>query len=106
MKPETRFKDRVKPRLQSIPKIYFYKTQQVALKGIPDFVGCANGRFFALELKSEKGRATPLQMKVLRDIEDAGGFARVMNPENADRVLDDLRLFSEGRVGMMSTTLE
>jgi len=52
--------------------------------GIPDIVGCLNGKFFAIELKSPsyKDPAKHLrseQRKVLELIKKAGGFVLVAN---------------------------
>lgn len=105
--PETKFKEKVLPRLRDLPISWWFKSQQVALRGIPDILGVLSSNFVALELKATpRDKPTALQVKVLRDIELAGGFARVVHPENFEKVFDDLRLLSGGRAGMMSTSLE
>lgn len=48
--------------------------------GIPDLICCVNGLFFALELKAENGKATPLQMYNLRKIKESGGLAMILYP--------------------------
>lgn len=45
--------------------------------GIPDIVGCYEGRFFAIEVKRIGGRLTDKQKKELLRIERAGGVAMV-----------------------------
>jgi Holliday junction resolvase len=52
--------------------------------GIPDIVGCLNGKFFAIELKSPEfknpeNHLRPEQRKVLEKIKNAGGFTLVSN---------------------------
>lgn len=53
--------------------------------GLPDLVVCANGKFIALELKNEKGKATPLQLANIRDIQGAGGVALILRPQDFDK---------------------
>lgn len=55
------------------------------LAGTPDILVCVDGRFVALEVKTAKGRVTPLQEKRLEDIRQAGGIAAVV------RSVDDVR---------------
>lgn len=45
--------------------------------GVPDIVGCYKGRFFAIEVKREGGRPTPIQMRRIGEIKDASGYAFV-----------------------------
>lgn len=91
MQKETRFKTRIRPILETLPRSWWLKTQLLALCGIPDFIGCVQGRFVALELKTEKGKATKLQEWVLQKIRHAGGYAAVVTPENFAEVLQDLQ---------------
>ena len=50
--------------------------------GVPDFLCCVNGKFLAIEAKAGKGTTTALQNKHLREIEEAGGDAWVVNETN------------------------
>jgi len=52
--------------------------------GIPDIIGCLNGKFFAIELKSPdvkkpENHLRPEQRKVLEKIKSSGGFVLVSN---------------------------
>jgi hypothetical protein len=58
--------------------------------GIPDIIGVINGRFFALELKSEKKKPSELQSYILRRINLAGGYARSPTPETWDGIFKEL----------------
>lgn len=93
-KPETLFKERIKPRLEAIPKSWWVKTQMLSTVGIPDYIGCVNGLFVALELKASERDARRsqkgIQNYILIQINRAGGFATHMYPENADQVLNDV----------------
>ena len=68
----------------------------MALVGIPDIIGCLNGRFVALELKrneSEARRKTGkcrLQGHILFTIRNAEGFAEFCYPENWEEIFKEL----------------
>ena len=50
--------------------------------GVPDFLCCLNGKFFAIEAKAGKGTTTALQEKNLKNIIESGGDAWVVNETN------------------------
>lgn len=83
-KPESRFKERVARDLKALaPKLWFVKIQQVSIRGIPDFLINANGRFLALELKSNpKSPVSPLQEWTLKEIARTNGIALITFPSN------------------------
>lgn len=95
-KPETLFKERIRPRLKALPNSWWEKIQQVTIRGTPDILGCVSGVFVALELKmDEKAPIEPLQIHKLKRIEKAGGIALVVYPENWDEVYMQLQLLAE-----------
>lgn len=95
-KPETVFKNRIRPHLDALPSSWWFKTQQVSLRGIPDFIGCLNGKFVALELKKDaKAPIGKLQIHILELIQSAGGYAAVVYPDNWESVLWDLKKISQ-----------
>jgi len=62
---------------------YFYPvTGGYGKSGVPDIVGVYQGRFFGIECKAGNNKPTPLQQKNLREIEEAGGLAIVVNEDN------------------------
>lgn len=79
-KEETRFKTKVLRDLKFFKTAYYIKTQEHARRGVPDIMGCIDGRFFALELKRDKGRLDDLQANRLAKIRAAGGFALSVSP--------------------------
>jgi len=87
-KQETLFKNQVArdlTALERMNKIWFKKIQQVAIRGVPDYLICANGFFVAIELKREYSiPADALQTYNLRQIEKCHGLALVASPENWD----------------------
>jgi Holliday junction resolvase len=46
--------------------------------GIPDILACVGGRFFAIEVKSPGKHPTPLQKREVRQIQESGGTAAVV----------------------------
>jgi penicillin-binding protein-related factor A (putative recombinase) len=52
--------------------------------GVPDIVGVYSGRFFAIEVKTEKGKLSPHQERFIANINDNGGLAFVA------RCIDDV----------------
>jgi hypothetical protein len=64
--------------LNTLPKCWFFKVHGGAfqMRGIPDYLGCYNGRFFAIEAKRPKvGKVSNIQRLVLDRITKAGGIA-------------------------------
>lgn len=55
-------------------------------KGVPDVLGCHNGKPIAIEVKSAVGKVSPEQLEWLRRWEDAGGYFIVSR--NVQHVVD------------------
>lgn len=90
MQGETRFKNKVLPILRKIPGSWWVKVQQVTIRGTPDIVGTVGGIFVAWELKDIGGSTSRLQEYHIRSINEAGGWARVVSPENLEEELQNL----------------
>lgn len=89
---ETAFKKRVQRDLNEIGA-YHVKTNERAVRGVPDIIGCRNGYFFALELKKDaSAKIDKLQEYTIRSILKHDGFARVTYPERWE---DDLRALTQ-----------
>jgi hypothetical protein len=85
--PETLFKEKVQRHIKDLPNTWFEKIQQVSIRGTPDMLGCVNGHFVALELKTNTGKQSKLQTYTLSKIIKAGGYAIELNPDNFERVM-------------------
>lgn len=48
--------------------------------GIPDLLVCYEGKYLAIELKTEKGKVSVLQKWNIQKIKDAGGVAIILRP--------------------------
>lgn len=96
MTPEAKVKKRISAILTSVGAWYFMPIGGAYSRaGIPDFVGCLSGRFFAIEAKAGKGRTTALQEKEISLIKHAGGFALVVNEKNIEELEPLLRQWRE-----------
>lgn len=56
--------------------------------GIPDILACINGYFVGIEVKSDKGSPSELQLRNVNAIRRAGGFAFVLYPSGWERFTD------------------
>lgn len=101
-KPETKFyKGTVEPQLKTLPYTWFYKTQEVARRGILDVTVCIRGQFVALELKIPPNKLDALQEYVAGKIRHAGGLALEVTPENWHAVFPILLDLATGRRVLM-----
>lgn len=83
MTPEAKVKKRVVDQLKLLGAYYFYPvTGGYGSSGVPDIVGCYNGRFFAIECKAGTNKPTALQQKNIDAIRKSGGEALVINESN------------------------
>jgi Holliday junction resolvase len=73
--PEAKVKLAVRKVLDSLGVYYFMPPGNgFGRAGIPDIIGCMNGRFIAIECKAGKGKTTALQERELLAICNHGGF--------------------------------
>jgi Holliday junction resolvase len=56
---------------------WFYAPSDKFYSGIPDIIGCKNGKFFAIELKNKKGVVSKIQQYTLGQIIKAGGQSTI-----------------------------
>ena len=92
--PEGRVKAKVKKILDGLGAYHFpAATHGYGRSGVPDFVGCYKGKFFAIECKANGNKPTALQEKNLAEIRANGGTSLVVNEENVDEVC---RYFEQG----------
>lgn len=79
MTPEGKVKTQIKRVLDTLPRCWYFMPQAgiYGKRGIPDFVGTIDGKFFAIEAKSHTGKTTPLQDLTHIEIRAAGGAVAV-----------------------------
>lgn len=78
--------------LKTVPRCFAWKEHggMYGTAGIPDIIACIDGRFVALEVKTEVGKPTALQEATIRKINTAGGTAMVV------RSVDEVRNIIDG----------
>lgn len=77
-------------RLNSIPGVYCLRTHGGSFqqKGTPDVLGCAHGRFFAIEAKrSAREKPSAAQLYNLKKFEQAGGTTFVSHDPKVQEVV-------------------
>ena len=90
--PEKKVKDRLRKQLDEMGIYHFMPPANgFGRAGIPDVVGCYEGRFVAFECKAGKGRTTALQEREIARIQAAKGLAFVINEDNVDNVKELLQ---------------
>ena len=83
--PEGRVKAKVKALLKKYNIYHFMPaTGGYGRSGVPDIIACMHGRFLAIECKAGNGKLTPLQLRELALIEEAGGLAYVINEDSIE----------------------
>ena len=88
MAQEKNFENKIKSYLKSIGA-YFIKTHgdRFSRVGVPDIIACVNGHFVAVEVKSENGKPSELQLHHLKQIDLSGGFSAIIVPtEGVERI--------------------
>ena len=94
--PEGKVKAAVRKVLDRLG-IYHFMPPGMGLgrSGIPDIIGCYNGRFIAIECKAGKGQLTALQARELGSIKAAGGFIFVAREDNLEEMEGRLLLWTK-----------
>lgn len=92
-KPETRLRGKIVKAIEAEFEYVYVKHPHGSMysSGLPDLIGCLEGTFFALEVKTPENKkgATKLQQLHLDNIENAGGVAAVVR--SVDEALEVLR---------------
>ncbi|MGN0594792.1 MAG: VRR-NUC domain-containing protein [Hominimerdicola sp.] len=83
-KEETLFQEKVEKFLTSQGAFWFkyWGGGIYNRSGMPDLMGCINGHFLALELKTPIGKASELQKYNIDKIRKAGGIGLFLRPED------------------------
>ena len=75
--------------LRQRPDVWGIKTIQCNERGVPDLLLCYNGKFIALEVKSDTGRASNIQQAQMQRIRKAGGTAEIVRSvEDVKEILE------------------
>lgn len=82
MAQEKNFENKIKQYLKD-HNCYFVKyfANRMTKVGIPDILACVNGHFVGIEVKSSTGKPSELQIYNVKTINECGGFAVIVAPE-------------------------
>ena len=91
MTPEAKVKAKVKRILAELGAYYAMPvTGGYGNSGVPDFLVCLRGRFYAIECKANGGKTTALQEKHLADIRGAGSVSLIIHEANVENLRKEL----------------
>ena len=95
---EKTFENKVKKMLKQ-KGIWHFKVwgSMFQAAGVPDILGCCNGRLIALEIKDVNGKASKLQIHTIEQIKKSGGYARTVYPCDYDNLVSDLNLILDNK---------
>ena len=76
---------------------YTIKTISTNRNGCPDVICCLNGRFIALEVKTDKGIVSKLQEHNIKQIKNSGGIAEVVRSvDDVEKIVECLNSNDQG----------
>lgn len=91
MTPEAKVKAKVKRILSELGAYYAMPMGTgFGNSGVPDFLVCLRGRFYAIECKANGNKPTALQEKHLADIRGAGGVSLIIHEANVENLRKEL----------------
>lgn len=91
MTPEAKVKAKVKKILNEMGAYYAMPMGTgFGNSGVPDFLICIEGLFYAIECKANGNKPTALQLKHIDDIRKAGGIALVIDETNVENLRKEL----------------
>lgn len=95
--PEAKVKAKVKKVLQDVNAYYVMPvTGGYGNAGAPDFIVCFRGKFIGIECKAKGNKPTALQYENLKNIQDNGGEALVVDENNVDQLHSIIRSIEDG----------
>ncbi|HHY72676.1 MAG TPA: VRR-NUC domain-containing protein [Bacillus bacterium] len=62
--------------------IKYWAGSQYTKEGVPDILACIDGTFHGIELKTDVGQPSKLQLYNIRKIKDSGGEAYILRPKD------------------------
>lgn len=92
MAAEKIFENEIKKFLNKLPNTWYFKVWSgpYSKSGIPDIIACVNGHFVALEVKAENGKASDLQKRNVRLINECNGKAYIVYPKDFEKLKESL----------------
>ena len=95
--PEKNFENKIKKFFRKEGLYYFkFWGTMYTRAGVPDLIVCVNGRFLGVEVKSEVGKPSEIQLQNIREIRNNGGFGVVIHPEQFQNLVDLIFALKDG----------
>ena len=66
-------------------------------RGVPDILACINGYFVGIEVKSDDGKPTDIQLHNVDQIRKSGGYAWVVYPSGWDKCKQLINRILDGK---------
>jgi len=94
---EKTFENRIKDFLKK-EGCYFFKFwgTMYTRAGVPDLIACVNGWFVGIEVKSDVGKPSEIQLQNIKEIHDNSGYAVVVRPDDFDKLKEMIRAIKDG----------
>ena len=89
-------------KIQKIPNCKVITMEAGAVRGWPDLIICAGGRFVAWEIKIPPDKLSAIQKRRFEELAHAGALCQVVTPGNKNQRLEDLEVieFSSRRASL------
>lgn len=69
-------------KTQNVWFIKYWAGAHYTRQGVPDILACIDGKFHGIELKTDTGTPTKLQLYNLQRIRESGGEAYILRPKD------------------------
>lgn len=85
--PEKRFENKIKEFISQQNGWYVkFFANKMTKVGVPDILACINGYFIGIEVKSDSGEPSKLQIRQCQLIREAGGFSFIVYPSGFEKL--------------------
>ena len=100
MASEKIFETKVKNYIESVGgwQVKFF-ANMMTKSGIPDILACINGYFVAVEVKAKNGKPSELQKYHVAKINDAGGYAVILYPNQYEEFKQLVKCLNDNAIG-------
>ena len=96
---EKNFENKIKNFLKK-ENCYFFKFwgTMYTRAGVPDLIACVNGWFVGIEVKSDIGKPSEIQLVNIDEIHRNKGFAVVVHPEGFEQLKEMILAIKSGDI--------
>lgn len=96
-KDEKRFENKIKKYFREKGLYYFkFWGTMYTRAGVPDLIVCVNGHFVGVEVKSDVGKPSEIQLQNIKEIRENGGYAVVIHPSEFEGLKSLIECLMDG----------